>query len=178
MRKSLNTNLNNETFSYSQSMKTNEKINEKHKTVCLSNTTETREEDVSKYTIKNYCGIIIVVFIGILYIYYIVKYNLLGWIINQIVSHVASFFKFFIKLNTRMSSFNNYSKRVGKIITGFSLISKESICWYPVEFVSESITFGLNCSVLNYTTLFFLFISNVASLSYLKFIATALSLLL
>ena len=131
------------THSQSMTRNDNSEINEKHQTVCLSNTTENREKDVSKYTIKDYCGFIIVVFIGILYIYYIIKYNLIGWIINQVVSQVASFFKFIIKLNTRISTFNNYSKRVEKIITSFSLIFKESICQYPVEFVSESITFGL-----------------------------------
>ena len=50
MRKSLNANLNNENCSHSQSTQTNENLetNDKHKTDCLSNTTETREEDIRK----------------------------------------------------------------------------------------------------------------------------------
>ena len=41
------------THSQSMTRNDNSEINEKHKTVCLSNTTETREKDVSKYTIKD-----------------------------------------------------------------------------------------------------------------------------
>ena len=151
-------------------------MSEKHKedkTVYLINKSKTQEQYTNKYTIKDYCAFIIVVFIGLVYIYYIIKYNLIGWSINQVISQVASYFRFLIKLTTRISSFNKYDKTVERNIIGLSSIFNEKICRWPVEIVSGSITFGLNCCVINFIALLFLFLSNVVSLPYLGFIVSA-----
>ena len=147
--------------------------NKEDKTVCLTTKTKTQKQDINKRTFKDYCGFIIIVFIGILYMYYIIKYNLISWCINTAISQGGSFLRFLIKFKTRISSFNKYSKIVEGTITSVSSILKERVCRWPVEFVSESITFGLNCCVINNAILLFLFLSNVASLSYLGFTVTA-----
>ena len=167
---------------YSQSLNTNNnkklEIKKEHKTDYSYNTTKIQEEDISKYTIKDYFAFSLVIFIVVLYAYFIVKTNLVGWIINQAISQVATVLRFLIKVKTKISSFNKYAKKVEKIIKGLSTCFKARVCRYPVEFASASMMFALNCFVINYLTLLLLFLSNVASLPYLDFIVTAVVSLL
>jgi len=168
---------NYENCCYPQSLYTNEntelKIKKEHKTVCLSKFTETQEGTTSKYTIKDYFAFILVIFIVVLYAYFIVKTNLVGWIINQAISQAGSLLRFLIKLKTKISSFNKYAKKVEKTIKGLSTCFKARVCRYPVEFASESLMFALNCFVVNYATLLLLFLGNIYSLPYLEFVVTA-----
>jgi len=168
---------------YSQSLNANDNIDseikKEHKPVCLSKLTETQEGTISKYTIKDYFAFILVILIVVLYAYFIVKTNLVSWIINTAISQGGSFLRFLIKLKTKIFSFNKYAKKVERTIRSLSTCFKSRFCRYPVEFASSSMMFALNCCVINYVTLLILFLVNVSSLPYLEFIVTAfVSLLL
>ena len=162
---------------YPQSLNTNEdkklEIKKEHKTDYSYNTTKIQEEDISKYTIKDYFAFSLVIFVVVLYAYFIVKTNLVGWIINQAISQAGSLLRFLIKLKTKIFSFNKYAKKVERTIKGLSTCFKARVCRYPVEFASESLMFALNCFVVNYATLLLLFLGNIYSLPYLEFVVTA-----
>jgi len=168
---------NYENCCYPQSLYTNDntesELKNEHRTVCLPKLTEIQNGTISKYTIKDYIAFILVIFIVVLYAYFIVKTNLVGWIINQAISQAGSLLRFLIKLKTKISSFNKYAKKVEKTIKGLSTCFKARVCRYPVEFASESLMFALNCFVVNYATLLLLFLGNIYSLPYLEFVVTA-----
>jgi len=173
---------NDENCCCSQSIKFNDSIKSKlkieDKTAFLLGTTEIQEEADSKYTFKDYSDLVLVTFMTILYIYFTITTNLVGWIVNYVISQAGSFLKFLIKLKIRVLSFNKFSKRVERAIKGLSLCFKSKVCKYPVELASASLTFTLNCYVIHFVTLL-LFLGNVDSLPYLEFIITAfVSLLL
>ena len=174
---------NNENCCCSQSIKLNDSIKSKlkieDKTAYLLGTTEIQEEAISKYTFKDYSALVLVTFMAILYIYFTITTNLVGWIVNYVISQAGSFLKFLIKLRIRIFSFNKFAKRVETAIKGLSLCFKSRMWKYPVELASTSITFTLNCYVIHFATLLILFLGNVDSLPYLEFIVTAfVSLLL
>ena len=147
---------------YSQSIKRNKniesEINKEQKTACLFFTTETLQETTNKYTFKDYSALVLVTFMAILYIYFTITTNLVGWIVNYVISQAGSFLKFLIKLIVRIFSFNKFAKRVEKAIKGLSLCFKSRVCKYPVELASTSITFTLNCYVIHFASLLILFL--------------------
>ena len=174
---------NYENCCYSQSIKKSEniesKIKKEHKTACSFITTETQQEKTNKYTFKDYSALVLVTFLVVLYVYFTITTNLVGWIVNYAICQAGSFLKFLIKLRVRIFSFNKFAKRVEKAIKGLSLCFKSRVCKYPVELASTSITFTLNCYVIHFASLLILFLGNVDSLPYLEFIITAfVSLLL
>ena len=160
---------------YSQSMNTNDniksEIKKEHKIVW--GTTETREETTNKYTIIDYSVFILVICLVGYYFYFIFKTNLVGFMANQAISGAAS------RMNIKICSFSNFTKKVEKIMKSLSLCFNSRRCKYYVGFASASITSALVCNAIYFATLLILLLGNVESLPYLEFIVTAfVSLLL